>query len=68
MWRKKILNFRSYLFESKWKLLFDIYDPISKRSYDSLINVYLKHMREILFYIYIYIYIYREREREREYK
>ena len=41
----KIINFRSYLFESKWNLLFDIYDSILKISYISLMKVYLNHIK-----------------------
>ena len=30
---------------SKWNLLFDIYDPISTWSYPSLIRVFLNHIK-----------------------
>ena len=49
---------------SKWNLLFDIYDPISKWSYPSLMRVFLNHKKvqlkeeNPLIYLYIYIYIY----------
>ena len=43
---KKILNFRSYLFEfKKKKLLFDIYNPISKWSYHLLMMVFLNYIK-----------------------
>ena len=38
---KKILNFRSSIFE----FLFDIYDIIYKRSYLSLMKVFLNHIK-----------------------
>ena len=30
---------------SKWNLLFNIYDPISKRSYPSLMRKFLNHIK-----------------------
>ena len=42
---KKILNFRSSLLNSKWNLLFDIYNHISKKNYLSLIKIFLNHIK-----------------------
>ena len=42
---KKILNLGVLFLNSKWNLLFDIYDSISKRSYPSLIMIFLNHIK-----------------------
>ena len=53
---------------SKWNLLFDIYNLISKWSYPSLIRIFFNHIKvqlkeenlliySVCLYIYIYIYI-----------
>ena len=45
MWRKKKKNLGVLFLNSKWNLLFDIYDIIFKRIHPSLMRVFLNHIK-----------------------
>ena len=66
MWSKKKSKILGVLFLNlKWNLLFKNYDPISKRSYPSLMSVFLNYIKvqfkegnPLIYSIYININIY----------